>query len=117
MARLQDDVKRLCLDDDLKKFKITFISSQRYKFLTIAALYILDKLSEVANSSRLEDKMKVMFSRARDSDESFIDLLHELCFAIRVSITKDRRLIAELEALGQRPDVLKPLEYMREMVA
>ncbi|GJY66461.1 hypothetical protein Tco_0468699 [Tanacetum coccineum] len=25
MARLQDDVKRLCLVDDLKKFKITFI--------------------------------------------------------------------------------------------
>ncbi|GJZ32879.1 hypothetical protein Tco_0578315 [Tanacetum coccineum] len=30
MARLQDDVKRLCLINDLKKFKITFISSQRY---------------------------------------------------------------------------------------
>ncbi|GJX17397.1 hypothetical protein Tco_0218229 [Tanacetum coccineum] len=87
------------------------------QFLTMAALYILDKLSEVANSSRLEDKMKVVFSRARDSDESFIELLRELCSAIRVSITKDRRLIAELEALGQRADVLKSLEYMREMVA
>nr|GFD03605.1 hypothetical protein [Tanacetum cinerariifolium] len=50
----------------------------------MAALYILDKLSEVANSSRLEDKIK--------------------------------RLIAELEALGQRADVLMSLEYMREMV-
>ncbi|GJZ21426.1 hypothetical protein Tco_0558465 [Tanacetum coccineum] len=87
------------------------------EFLTMAALYILDKLSEVANSSRLEDKMKVVFSRVRDIDESFIDLLHELCSTIRVSITKDRRLIAELEALGQRVDVLKPLEYMRGMVA
>nr|GEU70499.1 hypothetical protein [Tanacetum cinerariifolium] len=29
-----------------------------------------------------------------------------------VSITKDQRLIAELEALGKRADVLKPLEYM-----
>ncbi|GJT63581.1 hypothetical protein Tco_1015061 [Tanacetum coccineum] len=29
--RLQDDVKRLCLVDDLKRKKITFISSQRYK--------------------------------------------------------------------------------------
>nr|GEV95170.1 reverse transcriptase domain-containing protein [Tanacetum cinerariifolium] len=87
------------------------------EFLTMAALYILDKLSKVANLSRLEDKIKVMFSRARDSDESFIELLHELCFAIRVSIIKDRRLIAELEALGQRADVLKSLEYMREMVA
>ncbi|GJU32026.1 hypothetical protein Tco_1175615 [Tanacetum coccineum] len=31
MERLQDNVKRLCLVDDLKKFKIIFISSQRYK--------------------------------------------------------------------------------------
>ncbi|GJX92612.1 hypothetical protein Tco_0347198 [Tanacetum coccineum] len=29
--RSQDDEKRLCLVDDLKKFKITFMSSQRYK--------------------------------------------------------------------------------------
>nr|GEW64896.1 hypothetical protein [Tanacetum cinerariifolium] len=94
------------------------------EILTMAALYILDKLSEAANSSRLEDKMKVVFSRARDSDKSFIELLRELCYAIRVSInkdrvsiTKDRWLIAELEALGQRADVLKSLEYMREMVA
>ncbi|GJS92120.1 hypothetical protein Tco_0774756 [Tanacetum coccineum] len=29
--RSQDDDKRLCLVDDLKKFKITFMSSQRYK--------------------------------------------------------------------------------------
>ncbi|GJW53578.1 hypothetical protein Tco_0097663 [Tanacetum coccineum] len=84
-------------------------------FLTMAALYILDKLSEVANSSWPEDKMKVMFSRAWDSDESFIDLLRKLCYAIWVSITKDRRLIVELEVLGQRADVLKPLEYMREI--
>ncbi|GJT39279.1 hypothetical protein Tco_0939144 [Tanacetum coccineum] len=31
MERLQDDDKRLGLVDDLKKFKITFISTQRYK--------------------------------------------------------------------------------------
>ncbi|GJX14231.1 hypothetical protein Tco_0205989 [Tanacetum coccineum] len=31
MSRFQDYVKRLCLDDDLKKIKITFTSSQRYK--------------------------------------------------------------------------------------
>ncbi|GKB69928.1 hypothetical protein Tco_0931340, partial [Tanacetum coccineum] len=29
--RSQDDDKRLCLVDDLKEFKITFMSSQRYK--------------------------------------------------------------------------------------
>ncbi|GJU51734.1 hypothetical protein Tco_1221289 [Tanacetum coccineum] len=73
----------------------------------MAALYILNKLSEVVGSSLLEDKMKVVFSRARESDEAFIDVLRELCYALRVSITKDRRLIAELEALGQRADALK----------
>nr|GEV38205.1 hypothetical protein [Tanacetum cinerariifolium] len=55
----------------------------------MAALYILDKLSEAVGSSLLEDKMKVLFSRARESNEAFIDHLH----------------------------ALKPLEYMREMVA
>ncbi|GKD82215.1 hypothetical protein Tco_1349054 [Tanacetum coccineum] len=83
----------------------------------MAALYILDKLSEVVGSSLLEDKMKVVFSRARESDEAFINVLRELCSALKVSITKDRRLIVELEALGQRKDALKPLEYIREMVA
>nr|GEU31593.1 hypothetical protein [Tanacetum cinerariifolium] len=93
------------------------INSCRIWFLTMAALYILDKLSEVSNSSQLEDKMKVMFSRTWDSNESFIELLRELYSAISVTISKDRRLIAELEALGQRADVLKSLEYMMEMVA
>ncbi|GKC13269.1 hypothetical protein Tco_1010051 [Tanacetum coccineum] len=83
----------------------------------MAAVYIPDKLSEVANSSRLEDKIKVVFSRACDLDESFIDLLRKLCSAIRVTITKDRILLAEFEALGHRVDVLKLLEYIREMVA
>ncbi|GJV20165.1 hypothetical protein Tco_1369185 [Tanacetum coccineum] len=87
------------------------------KVLNIDAIYILDKLSEAAGSSLLEDKIKVVFSQARESDEAFIDILRELCSAFRVSITKDRRLIAKLEALSQRADALKPLEYMREMVA
>ncbi|GJU87646.1 hypothetical protein Tco_1295192 [Tanacetum coccineum] len=81
------------------------------------ALYILDKLSEVFGSSLFKDKMKVVFSQARKSDEAFINVLRELCSALRVSIMKDRWLIVELEALGQREDALKPLEYMREMVA
>nr|GEX13937.1 hypothetical protein [Tanacetum cinerariifolium] len=85
--------------------------------LDVVALYILDKLSEVANSSQLKDKIKVVFSRAQDSDESFIELLRELCSAIRLSITMDQRLIVELKVLGPRANVLKSLEYMREMVA
>ncbi|GJU47769.1 hypothetical protein Tco_1217324 [Tanacetum coccineum] len=83
----------------------------------MAALYILDKLSDVSGSSLFEDKMKVVFSQAWECDEGFIEALDELSFAFRVSLTKDRRFIAKLEALGQRGDALKPLEYMREMVA
>nr|GEV68806.1 hypothetical protein [Tanacetum cinerariifolium] len=83
----------------------------------MAALYILDKLSEVFGSSLLEDKIKVVFSQAWECDEGFIEALKELSSALRVSLTKDRKLIAELEALGQRGHALKPLEYMREMVA
>nr|GEW13197.1 hypothetical protein [Tanacetum cinerariifolium] len=83
----------------------------------MAGLYILDKLSEATGSAILEDKMKVVISRAWESDQAFIDVLCDLCPALRVSITKDHRLVAELEALGQRTDTLKPLEYMREIVA
>nr|GFA88115.1 hypothetical protein [Tanacetum cinerariifolium] len=83
----------------------------------MAALYILDKLSEAAGYAILEDKMNAVFSQAREFDQAFINVLCDLCFALRVSIMKDQRLVAELEALGQRTDTLKPLECMREIVA
>ncbi|GJU90263.1 hypothetical protein Tco_1302686 [Tanacetum coccineum] len=82
----------------------------------MAALYILDKLAEVADSSRLQDKMKIVFMQARGSDEYFIALMCDLCSALRVSIAKNQRLIAELKALGQWAEALKPLDYMKEIV-
>ncbi|GKB25886.1 hypothetical protein Tco_0865287 [Tanacetum coccineum] len=54
-----------------------------FKALNMAALYILDKLSEAAGSSLLEDKMKVVFSQARESDEAFIYVLCDLYSALR----------------------------------
>ncbi|GKE39296.1 hypothetical protein Tco_1462701, partial [Tanacetum coccineum] len=60
----------------------------------MVSLYILDKLSEISGSSLLEDKMKVVFSQAQECDEGFIEALKELSSAFRVSIAKDRRLIA-----------------------
>nr|GEU57746.1 hypothetical protein [Tanacetum cinerariifolium] len=53
---------------------------------------------------------------ARGRDDSFIALMRDLCSSLRVSIVKNRRLIAELEALGQRAEALKPLDYMKEIV-
>ncbi|GKB11291.1 hypothetical protein Tco_0845214 [Tanacetum coccineum] len=70
----------------------------------------------ILNGSVGQDKMKVLFSRARNEDESFIGLMRELCSGLRLSLNKNQRLIAELEALGQRRDALRCLEYMREMV-
>ncbi|GKB60535.1 homeodomain-like protein [Tanacetum coccineum] len=46
MARLLDDVKRLCLVDDLKKFKITFISSIG-KFVFPVDFIILDMPEDI----------------------------------------------------------------------
>ncbi|GJR79581.1 hypothetical protein Tco_0150366 [Tanacetum coccineum] len=35
----------------------------------------------------------------------------------KISLSKHRRLIAELEALGERGDALRSLNYMREIAA
>ncbi|GKC36940.1 hypothetical protein Tco_1049324 [Tanacetum coccineum] len=60
--------------------------------------------------------MNLVFSGARSEDESFIGLMRDLCFGFRMRLNKNRRLIAELEALGQRGDALRCLDYLREMV-
>nr|GEU38902.1 hypothetical protein [Tanacetum cinerariifolium] len=93
-----------------------YIYTISLKLLSIAALYILDKLTGVASSSRVQDKMKAIFVQARGADESFIALMRDLCPALRVSIAKNRRLITELDALGQPAEASKPLDYMKEMV-
>nr|GEV66346.1 hypothetical protein [Tanacetum cinerariifolium] len=95
---------------------VVYIFALSLKLLVMAALYILNKLAEVVGSSRLQDKMKIVFMQDRGSDDSFIALMHDLCFALRVSIAKNRRLVAKLEALGQRAEALKPLDYMKEIV-
>ncbi|GJR46869.1 aminotransferase-like mobile domain-containing protein [Tanacetum coccineum] len=78
---------------------------------------LLDKLVEVADSPRLQDKMKWVFSQTHSEYESFIGLMHDLCFGLRMSLHKNQRLIDELEALGQRVDALKSLDCLREIVA
>ncbi|GKD57650.1 hypothetical protein Tco_1291037 [Tanacetum coccineum] len=59
----------------------------------MSAFIMLDKLTEDAESFRLQDKMKLG------------------------TLSQNRRLIAELEALGQRGDTFKALEGLREIVA
>ncbi|GJY63436.1 hypothetical protein Tco_0464896 [Tanacetum coccineum] len=66
--------------------------------------------SDVAESPRLADKMKYVFGRSRGEDESFAKLMCDLCFTLRISLSKKRRLVAELEALGEREGAAKPFE-------
>ncbi|GKC75783.1 hypothetical protein Tco_1126557 [Tanacetum coccineum] len=77
---------------------------------------VLDKLSEVAESPRLGDKIKYVFGRSRSEDESLGSLMRNLCSALRVSLSNKRRLVAELEALGELEGAAKSLEHMRVIV-
>ncbi|GKE56786.1 hypothetical protein Tco_1495971 [Tanacetum coccineum] len=83
----------------------------------MSAFIMLDKLTEDANSFRLQDKMKLWFMQAHTEEHSFSVVIRDFCFELRVTLSQNRRLIAELEALGQRGDALKDLEGMREIVA
>ncbi|GJY60274.1 hypothetical protein Tco_0460931 [Tanacetum coccineum] len=77
----------------------------------------LAKLSEVAEPPRLEGKMKYVFGRSRGEDESFAGLMHDLCFSLRISLSKKRRLVAELEAVRGVEGATKCVEHMRVIVA
>nr|GEX78039.1 hypothetical protein [Tanacetum cinerariifolium] len=70
--------------------------------LSMGAFFILDKLAEVTESSRLTDKMKVVFDQARREEASFEALMRDVCCSLRVSLSKKRRLAAELEALEEQ---------------
>ncbi|GJW68665.1 hypothetical protein Tco_0123089 [Tanacetum coccineum] len=50
-------------------------------------------------------------------DDSFAKLMRDLSLALRISLSKKRRLVAKLEALGERDGDAKPLEHMRDIVA
>ncbi|GKC13325.1 hypothetical protein Tco_1010107 [Tanacetum coccineum] len=61
--------------------------------------------------------MKVVFDRALGEEKAFGKLMQDLCFLLRISLSKKRRLVAELDTLVLRGELAKPLEYMREVVA
>ncbi|GJY51339.1 hypothetical protein Tco_0442186 [Tanacetum coccineum] len=75
------------------------------------------KLTEDAESLWLQDKMKFWFMHAQTKEHSFSVVIRDFCFELIGTLSQNRRLIAELEALGQRGDTLKALEGLREIVA
>ncbi|GJZ47826.1 hypothetical protein Tco_0601658 [Tanacetum coccineum] len=74
-------------------------------------------MSEVVESPRLVNKMKYVFSRSCGEDESFAGLMRDLCLSLRVLLSKKRRLVTELEAVGEVEGAVKCLEHMRVIVA
>nr|GEV32954.1 hypothetical protein [Tanacetum cinerariifolium] len=82
----------------------------------MTTFFILDKLTEIAGSDRLQDKMKIVFTQIHSEDECFIEIVRDLCCGFRLSLSKNRRLIADLEALGHCADAVRSLGYLREMV-
>nr|GEX18438.1 hypothetical protein [Tanacetum cinerariifolium] len=82
----------------------------------IRGCYRLEFGEEVAESPRLRDKMKYVFSRSRSKDESLGSLMRNLCSALRVSLSNKRRLVAELEEIGELVGAAKSLEHMRVIV-
>nr|GEW68532.1 hypothetical protein [Tanacetum cinerariifolium] len=76
-----------------------YIFTLSLKLLIMAALYILDKLAEVVGSSCLQDKMKIVFMQARGSDDSFIALMRDHCFALREIVGRDAATLGVLEQL------------------
>nr|GEW49849.1 hypothetical protein [Tanacetum cinerariifolium] len=63
------------------------------------------------------DKIKYVFGRSRGEDDSFAKLMRDLCLSLRISLSKKRRLVAELEVLGEREGAVKPLKHKRDIVA
>nr|GEV42696.1 hypothetical protein [Tanacetum cinerariifolium] len=86
-------------------------------FVIYGSFFILHKLTKVVESSRLTDKMKVVFDQARRKEASFEALMRDVCCSLRVSLIKKRRLAAELEALGEQEDAVRDLESMKETVS
>ncbi|GJU84820.1 hypothetical protein Tco_1292366 [Tanacetum coccineum] len=64
-----------------------------------------DKLSDVAESPRLADKIKYVFGRSRDEDESFAKLMRDLCFHMKEIVARDAVTLGELETLLARAQV------------
>nr|GEU63641.1 hypothetical protein [Tanacetum cinerariifolium] len=72
-------------------------------------LWMHQSTQKDAKSFRLHDKMKLWFTQAHTEEESFAEEIRDFCFGLRVTLSKNRRLIAELEALGQRGDALRSM--------
>ncbi|GKC79983.1 hypothetical protein Tco_1130757 [Tanacetum coccineum] len=64
------------------------------------------------------DRIKVWFvQNYTEEEEAFARFLHDQCTGLRMTNSKNLRLIADLEALGEREYAVRCLDHMREIVA
>ncbi|GJS74719.1 hypothetical protein Tco_0707560 [Tanacetum coccineum] len=76
-----------------------------------------DSLLAAKDAKRCEENKLLALNDVIAEALDDIDTQEDLCFSLRISLRKKRRLVAELEALVERGDAAKPLEQMREIVA
>ncbi|GJZ09461.1 hypothetical protein Tco_0543744 [Tanacetum coccineum] len=74
------------------------------------AFFILDKLTKVAGSHRLQDKMKIVFTQTHSEDECFIGIMRDLCCGLR-SLGYLREMVGhDSETLGVLEQLLAQAE-------
>nr|GEX76606.1 hypothetical protein [Tanacetum cinerariifolium] len=106
----------MCLRDDIRD------ENSKLEGLNVAIAEAEEKIAmkeehvKTMEAANYHDRMKLVFSGACSEDESFIELMRDLCFGFMMRLNKNRTLIAELEALGQHGDALRSLDYLRDMV-
>ncbi|GJX18137.1 GPCR kinase [Tanacetum coccineum] len=78
----------------------------------------------ICNCSQMEMLSKLLTLQSNgnaikghDEEKAFVGFLHDQCAGLRMTNSKNQRLVAELEALGEQGDVVKCLDHMREIVA
>nr|GEX79216.1 hypothetical protein [Tanacetum cinerariifolium] len=115
---LRDDVRdEQAMVDDLNDCIARRVYYLAYVVLGIVCgCYRLEFGEEVTGSPRIGVKMKYVFGRSRFEDESLGCLMRNLCSGLRVSLSNKRRLVAELEALGESKGDAKYLEHIRVIV-
>ncbi|GJV52267.1 hypothetical protein Tco_1448008 [Tanacetum coccineum] len=103
IAEALDEIETLKNNVEILDCSVEGCSTARLQLclLSMGPFFILEKLGEVVESPRLPDKMKVAFDQACKEKASFAALMRELCCSLLVSLSKKRRLAAELEGLRE----------------
>ncbi|GJV57201.1 hypothetical protein Tco_1458206 [Tanacetum coccineum] len=94
------------------------VNTMLFQSFNMLSILVFDvPLLLVTGSPRLGAKMKCVFGRSRTEDESLGSLMCSLCSGLRVSLSNKRRLVAELEALGELEGIVQCLEHLRVIFA